>query len=89
MVTDDVRTAVSNMLDGIKFNKEKLARDCVAVCDLADRLKVALAEEQQKSAALALQVERLEAFEAPDMDWMPPGFEGMFGKAPGTPPEGR
>ena len=84
MDTNDVRTAVSNMLDGITFNKEKLARDCVAICDLADKLKLALAGEQQKSAALTLKVESLEKFEAPDMDWMPPGFEGMFGKAPGA-----
>ena len=52
----NVRTAVSAMLDGMKFNREKLAKDCVTVCDAHDRLEKALAEERSKNAELAAQV---------------------------------
>lgn len=54
--TQELRAAVSGMLDGMRFNKEKLGRDCLGVCDRADWLSTALAEERQKSAALAIRL---------------------------------
>lgn len=72
-----VRTAVSAMLDGMKFNREKLGKDCLSVCDAHDRLEQALAEERAKNVALAEQVAQLQRQRAM------PGA-GNFGGAPGA-----
>jgi TorA maturation chaperone TorD len=58
MTTTDVRLTVARILDGMKFNKEKLARDCIVVCDQVDRLNAALLQEQQKNAALRKELEK-------------------------------
>ena len=83
MDTKEIRTTALNVLDGMTFNKEKLARNCLAVCDLNDRLKTALAQEQLKSAALALKIkEMMEAANAaprfPSGDGLPPEFRDLF-----------
>jgi hypothetical protein len=81
MTTADVRQAAGKMLDGMKFNKEKLARDCLAVCDQVDRLNAALAQEQQKNAALMKALE--DAKKGTPFSGFNPGagkdFANMFG----------
>lgn len=72
-----VRTAVSAMLDGMKFNREKLGKDCLSVCDAHDRLEKALEDERAKNTALQAQVLQLQRQRAM------PGA-GNFGGAPGA-----
>lgn len=82
MDTQEIRTTATNILDGMKFNKEKLARNCIAICDLNERLTTALAQEQLKSAALALKIkEMMEAANAPSshsVNDLPPEFRDEF-----------
>lgn len=51
--TDEVRSMARKMLDGMSFNKEKLANGCLGLCTQNDLLKEALAAEKAKSTALA------------------------------------
>lgn len=83
--TTDVRQAASRILDGMTINKEKLARDCVAVCDTADRLTTALQQEQQKSAALQRELDAVKGAARSQSPFgnrpngMPGGFNEVFG----------
>ena len=52
MSVESVRNTAKNILDGMTFNRDKLARDCLSLCDANDRLTVALANERAKTAAL-------------------------------------
>lgn len=86
--TTDVRQAATRILDGMTVNKEKLARDCVAVCDNVDRLSAALVREQAKSAGLQRELDaakaaaRAQSSSSPFGDrttGMPAGFNEVFG----------
>lgn len=85
MSTTDVRQAATRILDGMTFNKEKLARDCVAVCDTVDRLTAALQSEQQKSAALQRELDAVKGAARSQSPFgnrangMPGGFNEAFG----------
>lgn len=81
MLTKELRSVATKILDGMTFNKEKLARNCLAVCDLNDRLTAALAREQEKSAALAAEVESLKDSARPSTfapDDLSPEFKDLF-----------
>jgi hypothetical protein len=80
MSTSDLRQAANRMLDGMTVNKEKFARDCVVVCDIADRLTAALQQEQQKSAALQRELDAVKgASPFGRKSGMPGGFDDVFG----------
>jgi hypothetical protein len=85
MSTTDVRQTAARILDGMTFNKEKLARDCIAVCDTVDRVSAALLQEQQKSSALQRELAAVKAAASnradasPFPSGMPPGFADAFG----------
>ena len=76
----EIRAAASNMLDGMKFNKEKLARGCIALCDQNSRLVSALAKEQLKASELTMELAALRAKgPIPASSSDVPGFGDMFG----------
>lgn len=85
MSTTDVRQTAARILDGMTFNKEKLARDCIAVCDTVDRVSAALVQEQQKNSALQRELALAKASASshanasPFPNGMPPGFAESFG----------
>lgn len=79
MSTTDVRQTAARILDGMTFNKEKLARDCVVVCDTVDRLTAALQREQQKTASLQRDLAQATKTAAPPTEGMPAGFADIFG----------
>jgi hypothetical protein len=89
MTTTDVRTTASNILGGMTFNKEKLARNCLEVCDLVDRLTIALAQERKRNAALALDLKgfRDTSSTATSSDELPPDFLAMFAGRDGKEPK--
>ena len=58
MTIASIRATVTNMLDGMRFNREKLAKDCLALCDENERLAAALEREQKKTAELTAQLKR-------------------------------
>jgi hypothetical protein len=61
MTTEAIRQSAAKILDGMTFNKGKLARECIAMCDLVDRLSSALAQEKQKNATLQQELEAARA----------------------------
>lgn len=79
MSTTDVRQTAARILDGMTFNKEKLARDCVVVCDTVDRLTAALQREQQRNASLQRDLAQATKNSVPPPDGMPAGFADIFG----------
>lgn len=81
MSTTDVRQTAARILDGMTFNKEKLARDCVVVCDTVDRLTAALQREQQKNASLQRELAQAQTKTnaVPPTEGMPAGFADIFG----------
>jgi hypothetical protein len=78
MTTVDVRIAASKILDGMKFNKEKLARDCVVVCDIVDRLNAALLLEREKNAELMRELAIAQNNQNPSSG-LPKEFADIFG----------
>lgn len=58
MDTTQLRTTATRILDGMTFNRNKLANDCLQVCSLADRLASALADERKKVAQLTAELEQ-------------------------------
>lgn len=78
MTIADVRLTASKMLDGMKFNKEKLAKDCLEVCDLADRLDAALNSERKKNAALIRELAGVTASRSSE-NGLPKEFGDIFG----------
>lgn len=79
MSTTDIRQAAARIFDGMSINKEKLARECVTMCDTVDRLSAALLREQQKSAALQRQLDIAHKAAEASKSELPEAFNEMFG----------
>lgn len=80
MPITELRRIAGNALDGMQFNKNKLATECIALCDAYDRLSAALARAQQTSAAMANELEALKRCNPRARDSkMPPEFADIFG----------
>jgi len=79
MSTNELRGIVGRMQDGMTVNREKLARECLAVCDASDRLERQLASEREKNAELTRLLEKALKNSNPGEDI----FKGMgsFGEA--------
>lgn len=45
----EIRASADNCLNGMTYNRTKLARDALDLCNAVDRLTKALAEEQAKN----------------------------------------
>lgn len=85
MPTKEVRRIATNALDGIKFNKDKFARDAIALCDLHDQLQSAHSALKTKTAQVEAELSHLRSggrasSKTPDF---PPGFADIFGAAAG------
>lgn len=79
MTTTDIRQAAERIFDGMTINKEKLARDCITMCDTVDRLNAALLREQQKSAALQRELDTARKAAEASKSGLPEGFEDLVG----------
>lgn len=81
MTIASIRITVANMLDGMRFNREKLAKDCLALCDENERLTAALARERSKNEDLTAQLNS-SAAKSPgsgDTQGFAEAFSEMFG----------
>lgn len=89
----EIRATASNILDGMTFNKEKLANQCIALCDVVDGLEAKLCLEVSKNNILTLEIDKLkkqienrsktnkdEMFGSNLKD-LPPGFRDIFRKS--------
>jgi hypothetical protein len=79
--TTDIRRTCQNILDGMSFNREKLARAGIEMCTHVETQARALKLEQDKNKTLNAEVEALKAQLAQAKDASNTGFAGGLGGA--------
>jgi hypothetical protein len=90
MPSTEVRRMSVNVLDGLKFNKDKLATTAIALCDLHDRLQAAHTVLKTKAAEMEAELTRLKQYplNSSKTPEMPPEFAGIFDDFFGKPKGG-
>lgn len=79
--TTDIRRTCQNILDGMSFNRDKLARASLDLCTHAEAQARSLEAERNKNKALAAEVEALKVQLANANSGFPGGLGGAFGDA--------
>ena len=83
MSTNELRQMASNTLDGFKVNRDKLAKACISLCDLHERLQAGYNALQGEATALRQELEAIKRGARPKSTSadLPPGFGDIFGNA--------
>lgn len=79
--TTDLRRTCQNILDGMSFNREKMARSVLDACSHVEAQARVLKAEREKNAALTAELEALKTQSAQSKGADTSGFPGAFGEA--------